>query len=168
LEEGPQSPTGHGPDTARRPPNRTTAGDRQGGSRLQPRGSARVHTRAVPRVHRQRAPSSLRSRRAPRQRLGQRGGIVAASVPNAEVLERLLIEVVGDDSGLRQVLDEAVAYARQAAQAMRDALAVDLSKLQREAEGVTQSFNTAGAGLGDLSRQFQQQLGEMQTAFDKV
>src|SRR5690606_9380412 len=106
--------------------------------------------------------------RAPRQRLGQRGGIVAASVPNAEVLERLLIEVVGDDSGLRQVLDEAVAYARQAAQAMRDALAVDLSKLQREAEGVTQSFNTAGAGLGDLSRQFQQQLGEMQTAFDKV
>lgn len=93
---------------------------------------------------------------------------MAASVPNAEVLERLLIEVVGDDSGLRQVLDEAVAYARQAAQAMRDALAVDLSKLQREAEGVTQSFNTAGAGLGDLSRQFQQQLGEMQAAFDKV
>lgn len=93
---------------------------------------------------------------------------MAASVPNAEVLERLLIEVVGDDSGLRQVLDEAVASARQAAQAMRDALAVDLSKLQREAEGVTQSFNTAGAGLGDLSRQFQQQLGVMQAAFDKV
>lgn len=87
---------------------------------------------------------------------------------NSEVLERLLIEVVGDDSKLKAALDASVKSAQEAAVKMRDALALDLDKVTQDAKKASTAFDGMSAGVGDLGKILETQLKVGERAFERI
>lgn len=87
---------------------------------------------------------------------------------NAETLERLLIEIVGDDSNLKTVLDEAVKAAQKAAAEMRDSLNLDWSKVTQGAQQAATAFDQVAPAVKDVNATFDQFVTGSQRAFDDV
>lgn len=92
------------------------------------------------------------------------------SVPPAssEVLERLLIEVVGDDSKLKAALDDAVKAAQAAAREMRDALAVDFSKVSQGADAATAAFNKIALSVANTNNVLEEHVTQSRKSFDTL
>ena len=87
---------------------------------------------------------------------------------NTEALEKLLIEVVGDDSNLKAFLDDAVKAAQKAAEEMRDALAVDFTRVSQGAQQAASAFEQVAPAVQDANAVLEMYTTRSQQAFDDV
>lgn len=94
--------------------------------------------------------------------------MAAAPGANAETLERLLIEVVGDDSKLRSALEDSIKAAQDAAEKMRAALNLDFGNVTQGAQAATTAFEQVTPAVLDVNKVLDAYVTEAEKAFERT